>query len=68
MVIGLLYVLIQAAGKPNVTVGEPWQIFGLVANDATSSWSAGLICPLGNRVYGFVAPPVTSSILTAARR
>ena len=65
VVIGLLYVLIQAAGKPNLTVGEPWQMFGLVANDATSSWGAGLISPLGNLVYGFVAPPVASPILTA---
>ena len=62
---GLLYVLIHAASKPSIKVGELWQIFGLIVSVAASNKSTSLIFLLGNRIYGIVAPPITALISAA---
>ncbi len=46
VLLGLLHVLIHAAGKPSVKVGESWQMFGLIVSDAASNKSVLLIFPL----------------------
>jgi len=61
----LLHVLIHATSKPSFKVGESWQMFGLIVSVAASNKSALLIFLTGNRVYGFVAPPVAALISAA---
>jgi len=46
VLLGLLHVLIHAAGKPNVKAGESWQMYGLIVSDAASIKTVLLISSL----------------------